>query len=62
MGGEGGQRGSGTSVIDPVAYDGGQTKVYERTACHCQMTADARWFWPSVAGSVGEPDPGAVGE
>ena len=58
---EGGQRGSGTSAIDPVAYEGGQTKVYDRTACHCQMTADARRFWPSVAGSEENRMPAPLG-
>src|ERR1700726_97556 len=49
------------SFTCPVAYAGGQTTTLTRGACHCQITAAARLFWPSWLGAVEKSTPPPLG-
>ena len=48
-------------MILPVAYVAGHTTTLRRTACHCQMTAAARKFWPSSEGLDANKTPAPFG-
>ena len=52
---------AGRTRSSSVAYVGGQTNSYVRTAVHCQITAAARSFWPRLAGSVEKRSPAPFG-